>query len=244
MERARRHQRLLSALAFGLLALVAELAGRSLTHRLELRPPRRDAELRGRRLLPVPARRREGRRSRSLLARARLALRPRARAARAGGAARARRHGAPRALPRLRLDALAAALARVLRASTSVFYLVQTDAEGARRPLAAALAVAAHLGAARLRRARGPLSRSSGAPCAAGSPTYEQYAQATVARARRLARAAHRCRVRAARTEPPRFRRGASSGSPSRAARLRSPPSPRHAQPRGPCRPDLAGGWT
>jgi hypothetical protein len=36
MERARRHQRLFSALAFALLALVAELAGRSLTHRLDV----------------------------------------------------------------------------------------------------------------------------------------------------------------------------------------------------------------
>src|SRR4029450_14111635 len=36
MERARRHQRLLSALPFGLLALVAELVGRSLTHRVDL----------------------------------------------------------------------------------------------------------------------------------------------------------------------------------------------------------------
>src|SRR5438477_1178841 len=36
MERARRHARFLSALAFGLLALVAELVGRSLTHRLDL----------------------------------------------------------------------------------------------------------------------------------------------------------------------------------------------------------------
>lgn len=35
MDRARRHQRLLSALSFGLIALVAELAGRSLTHRLD-----------------------------------------------------------------------------------------------------------------------------------------------------------------------------------------------------------------
>jgi hypothetical protein len=34
--RARRHQRLLSVLAFGLLALVAELLGRSLTHRVDL----------------------------------------------------------------------------------------------------------------------------------------------------------------------------------------------------------------
>jgi hypothetical protein len=34
--RARRHQRLLAALALGLLALVAELAGRSLTHRLDV----------------------------------------------------------------------------------------------------------------------------------------------------------------------------------------------------------------
>src|SRR5436305_14508717 len=36
MDRARRHQRLLSALAFGLLALVAELVGRSLTYRLDV----------------------------------------------------------------------------------------------------------------------------------------------------------------------------------------------------------------
>jgi hypothetical protein len=36
MARARRHQRLLSVAAFGLLALVAELVGRSLTHRLNL----------------------------------------------------------------------------------------------------------------------------------------------------------------------------------------------------------------
>src|SRR5229473_5154517 len=36
MERARRHQRLLSALAFGLLGLAAELVGASLTHRIDL----------------------------------------------------------------------------------------------------------------------------------------------------------------------------------------------------------------
>jgi hypothetical protein len=35
MERARRHQRLLARLALGLLALIAELAGRSLAHRLD-----------------------------------------------------------------------------------------------------------------------------------------------------------------------------------------------------------------
>jgi hypothetical protein len=35
MERARRHQRLLAALALLLLALIAELVGRSLTHRLD-----------------------------------------------------------------------------------------------------------------------------------------------------------------------------------------------------------------
>jgi hypothetical protein len=35
MERARRHQRLLARLALVLLALIAELAGRSLTHRLD-----------------------------------------------------------------------------------------------------------------------------------------------------------------------------------------------------------------
>jgi hypothetical protein len=36
VERARRHQRLLSVLAFLLLALVAELVGRSLTHRIDI----------------------------------------------------------------------------------------------------------------------------------------------------------------------------------------------------------------
>lgn len=36
MERARRHQRLLARLALGLLALIAELVGRSLTHRFDL----------------------------------------------------------------------------------------------------------------------------------------------------------------------------------------------------------------
>src|SRR5438045_833029 len=36
MQRARRHHRLFSALAFALLALVAELAGRSLAHRLDV----------------------------------------------------------------------------------------------------------------------------------------------------------------------------------------------------------------
>jgi hypothetical protein len=36
MTHARRHQRLLAALALGLLALVAELVGRSLTHRLDV----------------------------------------------------------------------------------------------------------------------------------------------------------------------------------------------------------------
>src|SRR4051812_24033038 len=36
MTRARRHQRLLSVLAFGLLALAAELLGRSMTHRIDV----------------------------------------------------------------------------------------------------------------------------------------------------------------------------------------------------------------
>jgi hypothetical protein len=36
VDRARRHQRLLSALALGVLTLVAELVGRSLTHRIDI----------------------------------------------------------------------------------------------------------------------------------------------------------------------------------------------------------------
>jgi hypothetical protein len=62
MERARSHRRLAGAGAFALLALVAEIVGRSLTVSLDLGRARSDAALCGRGLLPVPARVREGRR--------------------------------------------------------------------------------------------------------------------------------------------------------------------------------------
>ncbi len=63
VQRARRHNRFFSALAFGLLALVAELAGRSLAHRLDVGRHVRSPSYSGRRLLPVPARGGEARRS-------------------------------------------------------------------------------------------------------------------------------------------------------------------------------------
>ena len=61
MARARRHQRLLSALAFGLLALVAELVGRSLTHRVDLGRHVATPSYAAHGLLPDPAGGREGR---------------------------------------------------------------------------------------------------------------------------------------------------------------------------------------
>ena len=57
MRVGRNHHRLLSGLAFGLIALVAELGGRSMTMRDRPRPARRHSELRAGELLPRPARR-------------------------------------------------------------------------------------------------------------------------------------------------------------------------------------------
>jgi hypothetical protein len=130
VEKARRHQRLLAGLAFGLLALIAELAGRSLTHRLDVgrhvgRPSYAGADYYPFLLAAVKV-------GVALLL-ARLAWR----FARAHTAARAARRllaaiggqAAP-AAPRLRLR-LSARLWLASFVVTSAFYLVQTDAEQA-----------------------------------------------------------------------------------------------------------------
>ena len=87
MQRARRHQRFSAGLAFALLALIAELFRRSLTHRLNVGQPSA-RRLLGRRVLPVPAGRSEAP-CRAAARAAGLALLARTRG-RAGGTARAR----------------------------------------------------------------------------------------------------------------------------------------------------------
>ena len=129
MERARRHQRFSSALAFALLALVAELVGRSLAHRLDVgrhvsSPSYSGADyypfLLGAVKLGVA------------LLLARLTWRfVRARAAaRAGHRVLATLGGRPRPAPRMRIE-LSPRLWLAAFVVTSVFALVHVDVEQA-----------------------------------------------------------------------------------------------------------------
>ena len=126
MERARRHHRALAASAFGLLALVAELAGRSLTHRLNVGRHVESPSYSGADYYPFLV---GAVKIGVALLLARLAWR----FVRARSAARAARGllahvAAPRA-PRPRLE-LSPRLWALAFGTTSLFYLVQTDAEG------------------------------------------------------------------------------------------------------------------
>ncbi|MBX5474113.1 MAG: hypothetical protein IRZ20_03770 [Thermoleophilia bacterium] len=125
MDRARRHQRLLARLALGLLALVAELAGRSLTDRLDV----------GRRVGPVSYSHETyypfllaGVKVAVALMLARLAWR----FAKATATARAARRLAGLRPPRRAARVPIALSPRLWLASflvTATIYLVQTDAE-------------------------------------------------------------------------------------------------------------------
>jgi hypothetical protein len=200
MARARRHQRLLSALAFGLIALAAELAGRSLTHRLDFGRHVAAPSYAGTDYYPI------------LLAVVKtgialLLARVAWRLARARSAEQAalRLLGRRGRRPRLRLS-VSPRLWLSFFALTSAIFLVQADAEGAGSgrwpllspwlhssalPVFAVLAVVCALvwGAV-----RGWLA------------DYEQYAQETVARALRLAgrRGLHVPRPSLALAVPPR----------------------------------------
>jgi hypothetical protein len=128
MERARRHQRFLARLALGLLALVAELVGRSLTHRLDFGRHVASPSYSGADYYPI------------LLAVVKVAValmlaRLAWRFVRARAVARAARrllaaHGTPRErLPRVRLE-LSPRLWLLTFLTTSLIYLVHLDAEG------------------------------------------------------------------------------------------------------------------
>jgi hypothetical protein len=125
MERARRHQRALAASAFGLLALVAELAGRSLTHRIDVGRHVAAPSYAGADYYPfLVAFVKVG----IALLLARLAwrfVRARATARAAKRVYGAVRHGRA---PRLRLE-LSPRFWALTFATTSLLYLVQTDAE-------------------------------------------------------------------------------------------------------------------
>jgi hypothetical protein len=187
MERARRHQRFSSALAFALLALVAELVGRSLAHRIDLGRHVRSPSYAGADYYPF-----------LLLAvklgvallLARLTWRfVRARAAaRAGRRALAALGSSPRQAPRVRIE-LSPRLWLAAFAVTSVFALVHVDVEQAasgRWPLfwpwlhTSALPVFAVLSVL-VALAWGAVSRWLN--------EYERYAHETCARASRLASA-------------------------------------------------------
>jgi hypothetical protein len=181
MRRARRHQRLLSTLAFGVLALAAELVGRSLTHRVDVGRHVASPSYSGTEYYPILLGVVKGAIA-LLLAR----LLWRVLKARAAERAALRLLGGRARRPRPRVT-LSPRLTRAFFAVTAVMYLVHTDAEGAaagRWPLLSpwlhssalpAFAVLAVLCALVWGAVRGWLA------------DYEQYAQAQVGRARRLA---------------------------------------------------------
>jgi hypothetical protein len=122
---ARRHQRLFSALAFGLLALAAELVGRSMTHRVDLGRHVASPSYAQTDYYPILLTVVKGGIA-LLLGR----LLWRVLKARSAERAALRLLGGPARVPRLRLE-LSGRLCLAFFSLTSVIYLVQTDAEGA-----------------------------------------------------------------------------------------------------------------
>jgi hypothetical protein len=192
MQRARRHQRFSAGLAFALLALIAELAGRSLTHRLNVGRHVDSAPYSGAEYYPF------------LLAAVKLGValllaRLAWRFVRAHTAARAGRRvlaavgkdAAP--LPRLRLD-LSPRLWALAFLTTSTFYLLQNDAEQAASGRWPLLAPWLHSSALPVFAVLAVLVALAWSAVASWLREYERYAEDTCARAGRVGR----------RVEPPR----------------------------------------
>jgi hypothetical protein len=181
MARARRHQRLLSVLAFGLIALAAELLGRSMTHRLDFGRHVRTPSYAGTDYYPV------------LLAVVKVGIalmlaRLVWRLLRARSAERSALNmlGARSRLPRLRL-ALSARLWFAFFGLTSTIYLVQADAEGAESGRWPLLSPWLHSSALPVFAVLAVLCAFVWAVVRDWLADYEQYAQETVARALQLA---------------------------------------------------------
>jgi hypothetical protein len=181
MERARRNQRLFSGLAFGLLALVAELAGRSLIHRLDFGRHVASPSYAGTNYYPILL---AVVKTGIALLLARLVWRlVRARSAEQTAL---RLLGGRSRRPRLRV-ALSPRLWLAFFVLTSAIFLVQTDAEGAdvgRWPL---LSPWLHSSALPVFAVLAVLCALVWGAVRSWLAEYEEYAQATVARALRLA---------------------------------------------------------
>ena len=197
MKRARRHQRFSAGLAFGLLALIAELAGRSLTHRLDV-GRHVGSRYSGAEYYPF------------LLAAVKLGValllaRLLWRFVRAHTAARAGRRvlaavgkdAAP--LPRLRLD-LSPRLWALAFLTTSTFYLFQTDTEQATSGRWPLFAPWLHSSALPVFAVLAVLVALAWSAVASWLREYERYAEDTCARAGRVGRRAEPPRVAHART--------------------------------------------
>jgi hypothetical protein len=199
MQRARRHQRFSAGLAFALLALVAELVGRSLTHRLDLGRHVATPSYSGADYYPF------------LLAAVKLGVallfaRLAWRFVRAHAAARAGRRvlakvgSRPAPAPRVRLD-LSPRLWLASFLATSIFYLVQHDAEQAavgRWPL---LSPWLHSSALPVFAVLSVLVALAWSAVASWLGEYERYAEETCARAGRIGTASPP--PRSQRTETP-----------------------------------------
>ena len=188
MQRARRHQRLFSALAFALLALVAELVGRSLTHRLNVGRHVSSPSYSGADYYPFLL---AGVKLGVALLLARLAWR----FVRAHAAARAGRRvldalGTTHTpAPRVRLD-LSPRLWLGAFLTTATLYLLQTDAErlaSGRWPL---LAPWLHTSALPVFAVLAVLVALAWSAVACWLREYERYAEDTCARAGRLTHSA------------------------------------------------------
>src|SRR5919201_1539505 len=189
MQRARRHQRLSSALAFALLALVAERVGRSLTHRLDVGRHVRSPAYAGADYYPfLLAAVKLG--VALLLARlvwrfirARTAARAARRVLAAAGVAPAR------PAPRMRLD-LSPRLWLAAFLVTSTFYLVQNDAEQAASGRWPLLWPWLHTSALPVFAVLAVLVALAWSAVSRWLNEYERYARDTCARAERLSCAA------------------------------------------------------
>jgi hypothetical protein len=188
MGRARRHQRVLAALALVQLALVAELAGRSLTHRIDIgrhvaTPSYAGADYYPFLLLGVKA-------GIALLL-ARIAWRfARARSSKraARGLLAAVGSSAARA-PRVRLE-LSHRLSALSFAVTSLIFLIQTDAESLSAGRLALLDPWLHSSALPVFAVLSVVVAFLYGAVARWLTDYERHAEETVERARRLARSA------------------------------------------------------
>ena len=186
MDRARRHQRLLSGLAFGLLALVAELVGRSLTYRLDVGRHVASPAYAGADYYPFLL---GAVKVGIALLLARLAWR----FARAHAAAQAARRllaavdSCPSRAPRLRV-VLSRRLWLASFVVTALFYLVQTDAERLSSGQWPLLAPWLHTSALPVFAVLSVFVAVVWGAVAGWLADYERFAEATVAYAVRVAR--------------------------------------------------------